>query len=176
DAFKTSAETFALATVVDRIENGAQSGAYPALGNLGTVFGPVCLNDARLGILRAQCKTLLAPELNHFGINVFGGTIDLQPAQVAVSHNLYALGLRKNLVLRAGILLGLLAARIFAERCRAFGRAIARILIGLRQIGRNAERFATDRAFVVDGFFGASQLVDGGAAGQQEGQIGRAHV
>src|SRR5690606_30036462 len=154
DAFKTSAETLALAAVVDRIKNGAQGGAYPAFGNFGTVFGPVCLNDAGLGILRAQCKALLAPELNHFGINVFGRAVDLQPAQVTVSHNLYALGLGQDPVLRAGILLGLLAARIFAERCRAFGRAIARILIGLRQIGRNAERFATDRAFVVDGFFG----------------------
>src|SRR5690606_6927814 len=114
---KTCAETLALAAIVDRLENGAQGTVYPVFGDLGAIFRPIGFHQARARILRMNRETLLAPELENFRIDLFGGLIYDQPTHIAIAHDAYAVGLRQYIFAGAGVLLRLLVLRILAKRC-----------------------------------------------------------
>src|SRR5690606_15001139 len=142
DAFDSRAEALALAAVKHGIDNGSQCAAYPALWDLGAILGPVSFHQARARILGMDGKPLLAPEIDDFRVDLFGGLIDHQPANVTVSHDRHTLRLRQNAFGGRATLLALLVLRVLAECSRALGCAVVRIAVGLGQIGGDAERIA----------------------------------
>src|SRR3546814_9600370 len=47
-------------------------------------------------LFRSNGKALLAPELDHFGVDVLGGLIDHEPADISIAHHLDARRRGKN--------------------------------------------------------------------------------
>src|SRR5690606_10806662 len=109
---QTCTEAIPFATVVNGIQDGAQGRTYPTFGNLGTILRPIRLNQACLGITGLDGKALLAPEIDHFGIDFFGGLIHYQPAEVTITHDADAFGCRENAIAVRHGLLCLLVLRV----------------------------------------------------------------
>lgn len=170
DALDTGAEFLALAAIPGLFQHAAQRLAQPAFRDLGAVLGPVGLDQAGLGVVALDREAALGPEVHDAREDVFGRTVDDQPAQVAVALDAHVLAVGQHIggLGRGGLGLPLLLELRISGRA-GHRRAIARIAGGLGQVGRNAQRLAAlaDRALVVDGFFFAQELIDLAAAGQQ---------
>src|SRR3546814_6781507 len=90
------AKAIALAAVEHLVDDIAQHAAKPAFRNLGPILGPVGLDEAGGGVFGVNGKALLAPELDHFGVDVLGGLIDHEPADISIAHHLDARRRGKN--------------------------------------------------------------------------------
>src|SRR5690606_35686635 len=168
DTFYPRTEALALAAVEDGVENRTERAANPAFGNLGPILGPIRFYQAGARILRLDGEALFAPEIDDLWVNLLGGLVDDQPADVAIAHDFDALGLRQDAIAVTGILRRLLAFSVLAEGCRAFRGPVVSVAISLGQIGRNAQGIARHGAFVVDSLFTPHRLIQGGAARRQD--------
>src|SRR5690606_21196801 len=85
---QTHAEALTLAAIKHLVDDRAQGGTNPAFRNLGPVLGPVGFDQTRARVLGSDRETLFMPELEQVRVDVFGGTIHNQPAQIAVALDL----------------------------------------------------------------------------------------
>lgn len=148
DALDPRAELLALAAIPRGLQHRPEHLAQPAFRNLGAVLGPVGLDDAGLRIVDRDREARVGPEIDHLGKQLLGRPLDHQPAQVAVALDTHVRALRQHvgILAGAGLLLQALLLELRVGRGSGGRRLVARIVVGLGQVGWNAERVAAPRA------------------------------